>query len=120
MKKLLLIFLFLLPSISYSQDRWAYMDSDDKHSLYYDTETILYYEKYLFVWVKMYYLDSKYKDYTITQYKITYDYRTLQIVNEVTYYFDGTLKSETPDTYPQSIIPDSIGEFIWQYFTKNE
>lgn len=124
----LILFLFFVDD-GYSQDRWTYVcgiDSDNKGSVYYDTETLVKSNNYVIAWVKYQYLtptydeDShKYIQMALQKYQFDCNRVTMQMLSWIDYYPDGSSNSKSiPNSKVIDIYPESIGERLFNALCK--
>lgn len=124
MKKIValtLVFMLLLSSVCLAfqpdPDRWGWIYSDDRVGIFYDKQTMDYYDNWYTckVWLMKVYPNKD--SYKIQKIFIKKN-RTMSIMSTAEYDSNGKIISSESWQYPDydEIVPDSIGEAIYEYF----
>lgn len=127
----LIVTMILLSNVSYAAD-WCWIYSDDKYGIFFDAESVKYgYNRNnneVLYWQKTVYTqeganieatrcnDDRFYDlgYSISQNKIHFNSRTIEIFSVVYYDTFGNVIS-TDNSYESTVIyPDSIGDVIYR------
>lgn len=118
---LLCVFYFLLQfnNLSYSQDdRWVYISSSDQEIVYIDKTTIRCMEKDFLVWVKFVCTSDCSYNYEIQKIRFSVDWVRSYTLSRTLYLDNGNYKTLKVSDEWDDIIPDSMGETIFDYLCK--
>jgi hypothetical protein len=130
MKTITTVFFIIVFSVmARSQDtRWILIGSTDNDNcfVYYDSETLKVNPNNTYaVWIKYVYLKPKTDGYRkiekrLDRYIVDCPEHTIGTLDWITYFTDGTSDSDMRDAAfdVRAVIPDSIGEIIYNQFCK--
>lgn len=116
LKLIFLFCLFCFDLKAQESDRWVWFADEGSKNYYYDSETLNYGNNNITIWIKVTNVSKRINEVKANW--IIYC-KSRKVLEETTieYYKDGTSK-ERGDNFPTKIVPDTIGELLYNYFCK--